>query len=71
MRRHLADWIVLLALAACGGSSSGKGKEGDAASVVPATFERYDAAAVSGGPGTGSRYAVGAVASDSVAIRTA
>lgn len=58
---------LVVSAAACGAPSPGG--SGSRASVVPATFERYDAAAVSGGPGTGARYGLGAAAADSLIAR--
>lgn len=65
MRRdHLMVLLLSAAAAACG--AKGDGAAASAGSRVPATFEAYDAAAVSGGPGAGTRYAFGRSPSDSL-----
>ena len=64
MRRDLITVVLLLAGTACGGAGSGTSPS--AGSTVPATFEHYDAGAVAGGPGAGTRYAFGRQPSDSL-----
>ncbi len=70
MRRCLPATVLLLLAAGCNRSAS-DGADGTraTASVVPETFERYEAAAVAGGPGSGARYALGTAASASTIAR--
>ena len=50
-------WLMVLLSAACSAGADDGPREGAAAAA--ATFARYDAGAVPGGPGSGARYALG------------
>jgi cytochrome c len=74
MRRSVRRALALACVAAgCTGAAGERETSGAAAagsaSVVPATFERYEPGAVSGGPGGGQRYGLGVSASPSAIAR--
>jgi len=60
-----AAFALLLGAAGCNSPSNGA----EGASEVAASFARYDAGAVPGGPGVGARYGLGEAATDSLVAR--
>jgi cytochrome c len=73
MRRAIARSVAILAVATGCSAPADDAARGAAlastATIAPATFERYDAAAVPGGPGAGARYGLGTAATTSAIAR--
>ena len=60
--------LIFMTASACtpraGSDDASEGRASGASPIVPATFSTYDAGRAPGGPGAGTRYALGARASD-------